>query len=148
MRPIKLKGISSGITICYQKISWTYLQNFSLKIMQKILNFSFFSKSAPRMIWIWLENTSPHWVEPKKPGGGNGHSTWTFFHLGGTSGSVTLPNHNRYEQAIVLVKSYSLRETLRRKLRFYFNSIMQMSYCLLHQWIFISRTFTRLLWLS
>ena len=38
------------------------------------------------MIWSWLEDTSPHWVEPEKPGGGNGHSTWTFFHPGGTSG--------------------------------------------------------------
>ena len=40
--------------------------------MLKILNFSFFSRSAPRMIWIWLEH--------KKPSGGNGHSTWPFFH--------------------------------------------------------------------
>ena len=60
-------------------------QNFASKIRLKILNFLFFSKSAPRMIWFWLENTSPHWVEPRKPGGGNGHSTWTFFHSGGTS---------------------------------------------------------------
>ena len=51
----------------------------------KILNFLFFSKSARRMIWFWLENTSPHWVEPKKPGRGQWSLNLTFFHPVGTS---------------------------------------------------------------
>ena len=50
MRPIKLKGIAPGLTICCQKMSQNNLQNSLCKMKLKIMNFSHFSKTALRII--------------------------------------------------------------------------------------------------
>ena len=49
MRPIKWKGIASGLTIyCCQKMSQTILQNSLCKKKLKIMNFSLFFKKRSR----------------------------------------------------------------------------------------------------
>ena len=48
MRPIKWKGIRSGLTICCQKISQTNLQCYSCMMKLKIINFGLFFKMRSR----------------------------------------------------------------------------------------------------
>ena len=48
MRPIKWKGIRSGLTICCQKISQTNLQSYSCIMKLKIINFGLFFKMRSR----------------------------------------------------------------------------------------------------
>ena len=48
MRPIKWKGIRSGLTICCQKISPTNLQSYSCIMKLKIINFGLFFKMRSR----------------------------------------------------------------------------------------------------
>ena len=48
MRPIKWKGIRSGLTICCQKISQTNLQCYSCMMKLKIINFWLFFKKRSR----------------------------------------------------------------------------------------------------
>ena len=60
------------------------------------------------MSWFWLENTSPHWVEPTKSVGGNGHETWTFLHPGGTSGwsGAAMNSVNQaFDQGVMMKKA-------------------------------------------
>ena len=54
VRPIKWIEILSGLTLCCQKIGQTNLKNSLCKIKLKILNFSFFSKSAPGKIFYMM----------------------------------------------------------------------------------------------
>ena len=59
VRPIKWKGISSGLIFCHQKMSQNNLKNFLCKIKLKIANFSFFFPNSALentlhlMIFIW-----------------------------------------------------------------------------------------------
>ena len=48
MRPIKWKGIRSGLRICCQKISQTNLQSYSCIMKLKIVNFWLFFKMRSR----------------------------------------------------------------------------------------------------
>ena len=48
MRPIKWKGIRSGLTICCQKISQTNLQSYPCIMKLKIINFWLFFKMRSR----------------------------------------------------------------------------------------------------